>query len=57
MIWDATLRDQFRSSGGGLPEAKASYDRLRVERDDDRLRPLGLTPKLSDYYKIPTRNS
>ena len=57
MIWDATLRDQFRSSGGGLPEAKASYDRLRVERDDDRFRPLGLTPKLSDYYKIPTRNS
>ena len=37
-------------SGAGLGEAKADYDRLRVERDDDRLRPLGLTPKLSDYF-------
>lgn len=37
-------------SGTGLGEAKADYDRLRVERDDDRLRPLGLTPKLSDYF-------
>ncbi len=37
--------------GVGFAEAKADYDRLRVERDDDRLRPLGLTPKLSDYFK------
>jgi hypothetical protein len=38
-------------NGVGLAEAKADYDRLKVERDDDRLRPLGLTPKLSDYFK------
>jgi hypothetical protein len=38
-------------SGAGLAEAKADFDRLRVERDDDRLRPLGLPPKLSDYFK------
>jgi hypothetical protein len=36
---------------GIFAEAKADYDRLRMERDDDRLRPLGLTPKLSGYFK------
>ena len=38
-------------SGVGLSEAKADYDRLKVERDDDRLRPLGLAPKLFDYIE------
>ena len=35
--------------GASLPEAKADYDRLRVERVDDRLRPMGLTPTLRAY--------
>jgi len=32
-----------------LDEAKSDYARLRTERDDDRLRPIGLSPKLADY--------
>lgn len=38
-------------TGASFTEAKADYDRLRVERADDRLRPLGLTPMLRDYYE------
>ena len=36
-------------SGTTLTDAVSDYNRLKVERDDDRLRPLGLTPKLADY--------
>ena len=35
--------------GNSFTDAKADYDRLRVERADDRVRPLGLTPTLRDY--------
>jgi integrase len=38
-------------AGASVAEAKADYDRLRVERADDRLRPLGLTPTLRDYIQ------
>jgi integrase len=37
--------------GSSLTEAKADYDRLKVERADDRLRPLGLTPTVRDYIQ------
>jgi hypothetical protein len=36
-------------AGASFTEAKDDYDRLRVERQDDRLRPLGLSPTLRDY--------
>lgn len=36
-------------AGLNLDEARKDYNRLQIERDDDRLRPLGLTPKLADY--------
>ena len=36
-------------NGSAFAEAKADYDRLHVERADDRLRPMGLTPTLRDY--------
>ena len=36
-------------AGCSFTDAKEDYDRLRVERVDDRLRPLGLTPTLCDY--------
>jgi integrase len=36
-------------AGTTLTEAKADYDRLKVERSDDRVRPLGLTPTVRDY--------
>src|SRR5262245_23231319 len=32
-----------------LEQAKTEYARLLTERDDDRLRPIGLAPKLADY--------
>lgn len=34
---------------GTLDDAKADYARLLTERDDERLRPIGQTPLLSDY--------
>ena len=37
--------------GGSFTDAKDDYDRLRVERQDDRLRPLGLAPMLRDYIQ------
>lgn len=37
--------------GATLTEAKADYDRLKVERADDRVRPLGLTPTLRKYIE------
>ena len=37
-----------------LDEAKADYDRLLTERDDDRLRPLGLTPTVADCIVVYT---
>jgi integrase len=36
-------------AGATLDEAKSDYARLLTERDDDRLRPVTLTPKLADY--------
>src|ERR1035437_2226995 len=39
--------------GGTLTEVIADYRKLLVEREDDRLRPLGLTPTLADYLNIP----
>lgn len=38
-------------NGGTLDEAKVDYARLQTERADNRLRPLGLTPTLSDYLR------
>lgn len=38
--------------GDRLDDAKADYARLQTERADDRLRPRGLTPKLSDYIGV-----
>ena len=38
--------------GATLEDAKADYNRLLTERADDRLRPIGLTPFLSDYIKV-----
>ncbi len=44
--------------GTTFTEAKADYDRLRVEREDDRLRPLGLSPTLQDYLdQVYTRQA
>jgi integrase len=37
--------------GATLTEAKADYDRLKTERADDRVRPLGLTPTFRDYIE------
>ena len=34
-------------TGASLDDAKGDYARLLTERDDDRLRPLGLTPTLA----------
>ena len=39
-------------SGTTLDAARADYRRLLVERDDDRLRPVELAPKLADYVKV-----
>ena len=39
--------------GATLTEVIADYRKLLVEREDDRLRPLGLTPTLADYVNIP----
>ncbi|MGC1376794.1 MAG: site-specific integrase [Anaerolineales bacterium] len=39
--------------GATLTEVIADYRKLLVERQDDRLRPLGLTPTLADYLNIP----
>lgn len=41
--------------GVTLDEAKADYARLVTERADDRLRPLGLTPTLTDYIGVYTK--
>jgi len=38
-------------AGASFTAAKADYDRLRVERADDRLRPVGLTPTLRDFIR------
>lgn len=38
-------------AGITLTEAKEDYDRLRVERAADRVRPLGLTPTVRDYVE------
>lgn len=38
-------------AGVSFTEAKADYDRLKTERADDRLRPLGLTPTFRDYVE------
>ena len=39
--------------GGTLTSVIADYRKLLVEREDDRLRPPGLTPTLSDYLNVP----
>jgi len=39
-------------AGTSFTDAKEDYDRLRVERVDDRLRPMGLTPTLRDYITV-----
>jgi len=39
-------------NSGTLTKAIEDYRRLLVERDDDRLRPLGLTPTLADYIDL-----
>jgi integrase len=39
--------------GDTLTTAITDYRKLLVEREDDRLRPLGLTPTLADYLNIP----
>jgi hypothetical protein len=38
-----------------LDEVKADYARLLAEPNDDRLRPLGLTPTLADYIPVYTQ--
>jgi integrase len=43
--------------GDTLTEVIADYRKLLVEREDDRLRPLGLTPTLADYLNIPVLKS
>ena len=45
-------RQMVRLAGASLDEAKADYARLLTERADDRLRPLGLTPTLTDYIAV-----
>lgn len=42
-------------SGATLDAAELDYARLLTERDDDRLRPQGLTPTLGDYIAVYTR--
>jgi integrase len=42
-------------NGATFEEAKDDHRRLMVERDDDRLRPLGLTPTLADYLTAHTQ--
>jgi integrase len=42
-------------AGATLDDAKGDYARLLTERDDDRLRPLGLTPTLADYIGVYTQ--
>ncbi len=39
--------------GETLTSVIADYRKLLVEREDDRLRPLGLTPALTDYLNVP----
>ena len=39
-------------TGVTLDEARDDYRRLLVEREDDRLRPLGLTPTVRDYVSV-----
>ena len=38
-------------SGTTLTDVKDDYDRLKVERGDDRIRPLGLSPTVRDYIE------
>ena len=40
---------------GTLDEARDDYRRLLVEREDDRLRPLGLAPTLRDCFSVYTQ--
>jgi hypothetical protein len=42
-------------NGATFDEAKADYARLQTERAADRLRPLGLTPTLTDYLEVHTQ--
>jgi len=42
-------------NGAALDGARDDYRRLLVEREDDRLRPLGLTPTVRDYVSVYTQ--